>query len=671
MKNLFIYIAIFLCGIGVFFLQFGYSKKKQPYTFYQVYLDNEKIGVINSKEDLEKYISRQGDLIQNQVLEYQNEIAIINSVDTIMKQFINKKNSLYKDYVMLNNLKNTYNNLTTIVDEDGYVLENQYDSLRKIYNNLPKDYKEGIYLNDKQLVNYNLLKDKIDNKIKQIDTSIVNYLYNNRNNLNITSTQNSHLEEFVDTKLFDKNYSDYIKMLSYVGENEIYVHTNDIYEPLGISIKKITTYDKEHMTSESVYKKIVEKKPCTIEGYQFRIKADSSNNKGNLTAKTVIGAMSVTDYQDISDKKTNDIIIYVTDKEVFNDAIDEVISVFIGNDKYEAYKKKSQKEITDTGSVIDNIYLKDDITIKKTNISVKEKIYSDSSSLASYLLYGDTKQTKTVKATAKDTVDDLAYKNGISVEEFFLSNPSFTSVDNMFYDGQPITITRLNPKISLIVEESQVQDVSVKYNTLEKYDSNMTVGSEYVTQKGSNGVMRVSQKVQKINGAIVSVNTTSKETIKAAKDKIVRVGTKVIPNIGSVRNWGWPTNSYTLSSGFGYRISPFSGRTGDWHAGLDIPNQYGAPVYASNNGTIVTMKRLTYNYGIHIVINHNNGYYTLYGHMSGFAKGLKVGSVVSRGQVIGYVGSTGAATGPHVHFEIRVGSNSYSSVTNPLPYLRK
>ena len=59
-----------------------------------------------------------------------------------------------------------------------------------------------------------------------------------------------------------------------------------------------------------------------------------------------------------------------------------------------------------------------------------------------------------------------------------------------------------------------------------------------------------------------------------------------------------------------------------------------------------------YDFGNYIVIDHNNGYYTLYGHMTRFAPGLSVGSTVERGQLIGYVGSTGWSTGPHIHFEV-------------------
>jgi len=70
-----------------------------------------------------------------------------------------------------------------------------------------------------------------------------------------------------------------------------------------------------------------------------------------------------------------------------------------------------------------------------------------------------------------------------------------------------------------------------------------------------------------------------------------------------------------------------------------------------------------------IIINHNNGYYTVYAHMKGFAPNISVGSTVSRGQTIGYVGDTGWATGPHLHYEIRTCAR-YACTTNPLKYYR-
>ena len=121
-----------------------------------------------------------------------------------------------------------------------------------------------------------------------------------------------------------------------------------------------------------------------------------------------------------------------------------------------------------------------------------------------------------------------------------------------------------------------------------------------------------------------------------------------------------------MSSRFGYRIAVFG--EGNFHTGLDIAGTgYGSPVYASNNGVITKIEYAS-TYGYHIIINHNNGFYSVYAHMSGFVSGLHVGSVVERGQQIGYVGSSGWATGPHLHFEIR-NCERYACVVNPENYL--
>ena len=459
-------------------------------------------------------------------------------------------------------------------------------------------------------------------------------------------------------------------MKNYVEENKIYLSASNVYEPLGIYIKKINTYDKKIDTVEDVYNLIVEKKPCTIDGYQFKIKKEKSIVLNN---SLLLGANATSDYKDISSRTTEDIIVYVTEPKVFEEAINELTAIFVGKDNYNAYKNNTQKEIKDTGVKIDNVYLKENVTMKEKNISVKEKIYNDSSDLASYLLYGDNIQTKIVYASSEDNIINLSYKNGITIEEFFLSNPKFTNVNNIFYDNQPINIKKLNPKLNLVVEETQIEDKSIDYKVIEKYDDSMIKGDEKVEQEGSKGLMRVNQSIQKVNGSISYVNLISKETIKSAKDKVILVGTKEIPNVGSTTSWGWPTNSgYTLTSYFGWRAYPFNPGSREFHAGLDIAGLgYGSPVYASNNGTIEVMQSDRWNYGTHIIINHNNGYWTTYGHMSGFASGLKIGSTVSRGQLIGYIGATGAATGPHLHFEIRVGENRYANVVDPLPYLKK
>lgn len=664
MKKYSVYLIVGLLSIGIFFLQFNYKKKYLPSTYYQVYLDNEVIGTISSSEELKKYINDNGKLIKNQVNEYSIDVEKISSVEETMKKIITESSPLYETYIVINNLKNNYLSLSNVVDSDGTIID------LELFNKIPNDLKNNVIIENNKIKDYDNIVSDFNNNIKSLQSKITNNIYNNRYQLDLTSSEISNLEDYISNKLNDIDYSKYIYMKKYVEDNKIYLSTKNIYEPLGIYIKKVSTYNKDINTVEEVYNTIIEKKPCTIDGYQFKIKKEKSIVLSN---NTLLGANSTSNYKDISSRTTDDIIVYVTNPKIFEGAIDELTTIFIGKDNYSNYKNNSQKEIKDTGVKIDNVYLKENITVKEKNISVKEKLYSDSSDLASYLLYGDNIKTKVVYASSEDNILNLSYKNGITVEEFFLSNPKFTSINNIFYDNQPINIKKLNPKLSLVVEETQIEDKEIDYRVIEKYDDNMIKGEEEVEQEGTKGVMRVNQSVLKVNGSISYINLISKETIKSAKDKVVLVGTKEIPNVGSTTSWGWPTNSgYTLTSYFGWRAYPFNPGSREFHAGLDIAGLgYGSPVYASNNGTIEIMRSDRWNYGTHIIINHNNGYWTTYGHMSGFAKGLKVGSTVSRGQLIGYIGATGAATGPHLHFEIRVGENRYANVVDPLPYLKK
>lgn len=113
-----------------------------------------------------------------------------------------------------------------------------------------------------------------------------------------------------------------------------------------------------------------------------------------------------------------------------------------------------------------------------------------------------------------------------------------------------------------------------------------------------------------------------------------------------------PVSNTTLkrvASGFGHRIDPIY-KTPRFHAGLDFTAPQGTPIYATANGVAKIAGNKGNGYGNYVVINHGYGYETLYGHM--YRVKVKVGEGVKRGEVIGYVGSTGKSTGPHCHYEV-------------------
>lgn len=418
------------------------------------------------------------------------------------------------------------------------------------------------------------------------------------------------------------------KLENYIDKNGDYYKkkfgVDKIYAPKGIQIKKVTTYETSVNSVSTIYNKISKKADFTLKGYVFSIKKVDSNDKVHIQR------------------------INVLKKNVFKKAVNTLIDTFIGEDKYKAYITDKQIKIESTGENIQNVYVDEDITFKESLIPVSEKIFTDSSDLAQFLLYGENSKESIYEVKTGDTIENVAFNNKISPEEVLLSNSDLNGKNNLLYPGQKLKISETNPQISVVEESYVVKDIESQFRTEEKYDDNLVIGDEKVEREGANGLDRVSQKVKKVNGTIVYVDLQNKSVLKDPVNKIIVKGNKYIPDVGSLTNWGWPTDSgWTLSSNYGYR-SMWGSR--ELHTGLDIAGTgYGSRIYATNNGRVI-IAEYHYSYGNFVVIDHNNGYMSVYGHMSKIA--AKVGQVVARGDVIGYVGCTGSCTGPHVHYEI-------------------
>lgn len=131
------------------------------------------------------------------------------------------------------------------------------------------------------------------------------------------------------------------------------------------------------------------------------------------------------------------------------------------------------------------------------------------------------------------------------------------------------------------------------------------------------------------------------ERMVATKEKMLQC----IPAIQPIAN----KSLEKLASGFGYRIDPIY-KTPKMHTGLDFTAASGTPIYATADGTVTETGYDGGGYGNHVIINHGYGYQTLYGHMVRIK--TRQGQKVSRGEVIGWVGSTGKSTGPHCHYEV-------------------
>ncbi len=412
-----------------------------------------------------------------------------------------------------------------------------------------------------------------------------------------------------------------------------------VYIPNDLDIIRETTYNEKISPEDTLYTTIKDNSYFTINGYVVKIKGvEVSNEDGK--------------------EQEEDKILYILDKTLFEKSLQNTILAFTTESEYNNFINKTQPEIKETGKLIEDMYIKNDITIKQDKISTKSNILVTEEEISKYLLFGTKEEQDKYTVKDGDDIDTILDKNKLSLQEFLIANPQFNSVNNLLYKGQIINIGLIKPAIRFVEESHIVEVQTKKYDTKIEYDGDLLAGVEKVKQKGVNGADKVTTKIQMTNGDVTSAVIASTEEIKPAVTEIIIKGNKKAA-IGNLGVWFWPTNKpYIVMSTYGWRWGKF-------HEGIDISGTgYGSPIYAANNGVVTVSRFDSYN-GNYIIINHNNGYYSLYAHMASL--NVSAGQVVSMGDKIGSMGSTGYAFGTHLHFSIYKGvpfANGTSSI-NP------
>ncbi len=396
-----------------------------------------------------------------------------------------------------------------------------------------------------------------------------------------------------------------------------------IYTPKGVEIKKIITYNNECNTNEEIYNELVDKQNFTIKGIIIEIEKELTN-------------------EDNQEEKTETLTINVINKEMFDEAIVDIIKAFVDNEEYTKFMNSTQEEITDTGEIIEDIYIKENITYKEGYISTDEEIFTEKAALTKYLLYGTNEEQATYIVKEGDTIESIATANKLNTQEFLIANPEFTSENNLLYESQKVIVGLIDPVISIVVEKHSVQEEVQKYATEIKYDDELVIGYSYTEREGEDGLDKVTRKYQYINGQLADVALVSSEEIKPSVSKILVKGDKYVPDVADLSYWAWPTSTpYTITTYYQYRW-------GSFHAAIDIYVGFGSPIYAANNGTVYAVGSgcvrgatgCNGTRGNYIIINHNAGnYYTQYMHLNTIL--VKPGQTVSRGQKIATMGNTG------------------------------
>ncbi|WP_456272892.1 peptidoglycan DD-metalloendopeptidase family protein [Bacillus sp. AK031] len=267
-----------------------------------------------------------------------------------------------------------------------------------------------------------------------------------------------------------------------------------------------------------------------------------------------------------------------------------------------------------------------------------------------YLLKG-TLEEKKYLVQEGDVLGNIAEKHDLTTGKLLELNPGLNE-DSLLQIDQEINVTVYKPLVHVTVERENATVETIAYAKEVIEDSSMNKGDIRVRQEGQEGEKSVTYLTKEENG--VQVNRTVKEE-KVTKEPvkyIVLKGTKVTPSRGS-GSFVWPTNG-------GYVSSRVGQRWGKMHKGIDIARPSNLTIKAIDNGTVVSAGWDSGGYGNKVIIDHNNGYRSVYAHLSSIH--VSAGQTVSAGSSIGKMGQTGQSTGVHLHLEVY----KNGSLVNPL-----
>jgi murein DD-endopeptidase MepM/ murein hydrolase activator NlpD len=275
------------------------------------------------------------------------------------------------------------------------------------------------------------------------------------------------------------------------------------------------------------------------------------------------------------------------------------------------------------------------LTYEKVKVSFKERVWRFLSYLATGLVFA----TLTIFVSKKILPSPAEKKQNREIEaltiQYELLQKKMGVLEEVLADME-----ERDDNIYRTVFEAEPLPKTVRnagYGGSDKY-------SEFDKYENGELIKRTSERLDRIAKKMYIQTKSFDEVVKLAKSK-----EQLIHSIPAIMPINKKDLTHAVTSGFGWRTHPIY-KTPEFHPGMDFTAVQGTPIYATGNGFVERADNMAQGYGNHVVINHGFGYQTLYAHMSRIR--CKVGQKVKRGELIGYVGSTGLSTAPHVHYEV-------------------
>lgn len=348
--------------------------------------------------------------------------------------------------------------------------------------------------------------------------------------------------------------------------------------------------------------------------------------------------------------------VYVKDEAAANQVMKALKLKYVSEEEWQQAQqimneKESLPPLKEGEKRVVDVRFSKEMTLSQNKVSPKQILSVDDA--VNYLTKG-TLEEKKYKVKEGDVLGQIANDHDMTLEQLIKLNPGLTE-DSLLKIDQELNVTFLQPLVEVIVEKEVFQKETIPFEKEVIEDSSMYKGDTKVKQEGKDGLREVTYKVSEQNGKQTQKVVIDENILQEPVSHVAIKGTKVIPSRGD-GSFAWPAVG-------GYISSKQGQRWGKLHKGIDIARPSDRTIKASDNG-IVQSAGWSGGYGNKVVINHQNGFETVYAHLSSID--VKVGQTVSKGMKIGVMGSTGNSTGVHLHFEIYKNGN----LENPLNYLK-
>lgn len=337
-------------------------------------------------------------------------------------------------------------------------------------------------------------------------------------------------------------------------------------------------------------------------------------------------------------------VAYLKDQEAADEVLKTLMLEYITKEELAEVESKKNSPNLPLPEVKENETRLLDASFTQEVSQSKEKVAPEkvlSVKEALELLKKGTLEEQKYQVKEGDVLGSIASDHNLELAQLLSLNKGLDE-NSVLKPGQELNVTVLKPFVEVVVDRQVYAKEEVAFEKEVIEDPAMPKGDTKKKQEGKVGMKGITYSLTEQNGRVIKKEVIKESVLEEPVKEVIVKGTKVMPSRGD-GTFAWPTNGGYISSRQGYRWSRM-------HKGIDIARPSNYTIKAADNGTVVYAGNKGDGYGNKIIVDHNNGYRTMYAHLASIS--VNVGQTVARGSQIGVMGRTGNSTGIHLHFEV-------------------